>query len=232
MLAIGLATVINFSYQIYDKPAEILSIIKWSSPKSLYETWSVYKNEFTDYSTDLMTPGFLAALAQVESGGDPLASPDWSLQLNRSYKKWFSPLSSSIGLFQFTESTFDRAKNFCIHKNRSVKKGKWYQLNRCAFNGFYLRVWPSHSIELTSSYLDHNVKELTKDSNLSLSEKQKVAAIIHLCGKSKASEFIQNGLRVRHQDRCGSHSVGRYLSKLKKYQRQIKTQMISYKTAL
>ena len=45
--------------------------------KSPPETWSEYASLFEKYSTDIMTPELLAALAQVEGSGNPIVRTYW-----------------------------------------------------------------------------------------------------------------------------------------------------------
>ncbi len=59
-----------------------------------------------------MTPEFLCAMAQVESSGNPFASPKWKWQRTTDIKKIYAPASSAVGLLQYTNGTFKEAKQF------------------------------------------------------------------------------------------------------------------------
>ena len=214
----------NFMYQIYKKPAEILSLLNLGTPKILTQTWKSYKSDFIANSTKNIPSTYLAALAQVESSGNPLATPEWKLKWGKDFFKFFSPASTSVGLFQFTTPTFEKAKQYCIHDGKVLKIGPWYKFNSCWFNSLYLRVLPSHSIELTASYLDVAVKKILKRysyKNVSSKNKKRVASIIHLCGPGKAKRFVRSGFKINSVGRCGSHSSRRYIETVERYERQL-----------
>jgi hypothetical protein len=44
-----------------------------------------------------------------------------------------------------------------------------------------------------------------------LAQKQQLAAVIHLCGSKRGQSFAARGFRLRPGDRCGTHSLRRYL---------------------
>jgi hypothetical protein len=55
------------------KPAELFFPVSGALSKTPPETWRQYAPIFREHSTAVMTPGLLAALAQVEGAGNPLA---------------------------------------------------------------------------------------------------------------------------------------------------------------
>jgi hypothetical protein len=62
------------------------------------ETWRQYAPLFREYSTGVITPELLAALAQVESAGNPVGRTYW-----RWHPTWdpfaiYQPASSSVGM--------------------------------------------------------------------------------------------------------------------------------------
>ena len=63
----------NWIYQVLRKPAEILAPISASLLKSPDSTWQSYGPLFEEHSTSIIAPELLAALAQVEGNGNPLA---------------------------------------------------------------------------------------------------------------------------------------------------------------
>jgi hypothetical protein len=60
-------------------------------------------------------------------------------------------------MYQFTDGTFDEARELCIHDHRVVADGPWYAWRSCWFNWLYTRVVPTNAIEMASAYLDVNV---------------------------------------------------------------------------
>ena len=61
----------------------------------------------------------------------------------------YRPASSAVGMYQITDGTFREAKRYCIRDHVAVED--------CWFNSLYMRVIPSHAVELTSAYLDRRV---------------------------------------------------------------------------
>jgi hypothetical protein len=47
-----------------------------------------------------------------------------------------------------------------------------------------------------------------------LAQKQKLAAVIHLCGLKRGESFLTRGFRVTPGELCGTHSLRRYLSQI------------------
>lgn len=208
---------LNFSWQIYQKPTETLSLIFGQQVKSPQQTWNDYGSEFKENSTLLLSPTFLAALAQIESGGDPFASPPWQWNWQRTWKDWFAPISSSVGLYQFTRGTYEQARSFCIQNNQVVRTGQWFEWNTCWFNAFYMRFSPSDSIEMAASFLTHSLtKLLPKEQQVSSASAEKLAAIIHLCGEGVAQRFVNRLSAISTRHRCGTHSISTYLKKLQR----------------
>lgn len=208
------AVTTNFLWQIYQKPAEVVALLGWSKDKSHVSTWNNYAGFFNQHSTRLMTPQFLAALAQIESSGNPLATPQWKFRLTDRLSRVFSPQSSSVGLYQFTSGTFDKAKKYCI------KNGEAQSVN-CWFNSVYTRVFPSHSIEVASAYLDTEVRRLMKKhkKRLNLNMAQNLAGVIHLCGINKAEKYFQSGFNTNKIGECGTHNPRLYLKRLRQSRR-------------
>jgi hypothetical protein len=72
---------VNWAYHAFNKPSEILFPLDYSLNKHPVETWKQYKTLFREHSTAVITSEFLAALAQVEGGGNPVARTYWRWQL-------------------------------------------------------------------------------------------------------------------------------------------------------
>ena len=64
----------NWIYQVARKPGELLAPVSGSLAKSPDSTWQSYGSLFEKYSTNIISPEFLAALAQVEGSGNPIAN--------------------------------------------------------------------------------------------------------------------------------------------------------------
>src|SRR6188768_3697862 len=74
---LSLLPVINWLYHIVRNPSQVLSPLQKAMTKTPEATWRNYKEAFIENSTEIMTPEFLAALAQSESSGNPTAQPYW-----------------------------------------------------------------------------------------------------------------------------------------------------------
>jgi hypothetical protein len=62
------------------------------------ETWRQYGALFREYSTHAITPELLAALAQVESDGNPVARTYWRWRLTWHPFAIYEPASSAVGM--------------------------------------------------------------------------------------------------------------------------------------
>ncbi len=72
---------VNWAFHTFHKPTEILFPLDRSLNKSPVETWREYESLFREHATAVITPEFLAALAQVEGGGNPVARTYWRWEL-------------------------------------------------------------------------------------------------------------------------------------------------------
>src|SRR3954467_15134645 len=147
----------NGLYQVARKPAELFFPVSGVLSKTPAETWRQYQPIFRQHSTPAITPELLAALAQVESSGNPVARTYWRWQLTAQPLSVYRPASSAVGMYQITDGTFAEAKRYCIHDHQVLEDGPWQDWNSCWFNNMYVRVIPGHAIELTSAYLDRAV---------------------------------------------------------------------------
>jgi hypothetical protein len=64
---------VNWIVQVVRKPAEVFVAVSGSLAKVPAQTWRQYGPLFDEHSTAVITPELLAALAQVESSGNPVA---------------------------------------------------------------------------------------------------------------------------------------------------------------
>ena len=210
---LGLPTV-NLVYHVLRKPAEMFAFISSEFNKPPAETWRHYGSLFREYSTAAISPELLAALAQVEGSGNPLARTYWRWQLSWNPLALYQPASSAVGMFQMTDAAFAEARRFCIRDHIVIEDG-------CRFNWLYIRVVPSHAIQLAAAYLDHNVERVLAsypNTKPNAEHKRELAAIVHLCGAGSANAFAQRGFRVLTSERCGEHDVADYLVRVRAMQ--------------
>jgi len=214
---------VNWTYHAYYKPAEILFPLAHSLDKRPAETWNEYGSLFREHATDVITPELLAALAQVEGGGNPMARTYWRWQRTWNPLSLYQPASSAVGMYQITDVTFHEAKRYCIHDHKVVEDGAWGDVTSCWFNSLYTRVMPSHAIELTAALLAHGVESAMRHKRIAaatLQKKQDLAAVIHLCGAGAGHAYAMRGFRPIPRQRCGDHDVRDYLARVNtmKYQ--------------
>jgi len=223
ILVFWLAT--NAVYQVARKPTELFFPISVALHKSPESTWRAYAPLFRRHATELITPDLLAALAQVEGSGNPLARTYWRWSRSLDPFSIYQPASSSVGMYQISDGTFAEARRYCIHDHVVVKEGAWNDWDACWFNVLYTRVFPSHAIELTSAYLDHHVRRALRRypaPKATRDAKQRLAALTHLCGAGAGRGYARRGLALSPGQRCGSHDVRRYLEKVARQQARFK----------
>jgi hypothetical protein len=213
----------NWLYQVARKPAELLFPLSDGAAKQPAETWRHYESIFRAHETPVITAHFLAALAQVEAAGNPIARTYWRWRFTLNPFGIYRPASSAVGMYQMTDSTFRAMKRFCIHDHAVVQDGPWHDFESCWFNALYTRVIPTHAVELTSAYLDHRVTTTlarARVTHASLQQKQDLAAVEHLCGAGTAGVYAARSFRTRPGQRCGDHLLQSYLDRLTKMKAQ------------
>ena len=216
-LAVLVWFALNGIYQVVRKPSELFFPVSGTLNKSPTETWREYGPLFRSYSTDVMTPPLLAALAQVEGSGNPVARTYWRWSLTPAPFDLYRPASSAVGMYQITDGTFREARRFCIRRHQVVEDGPWNDWSSCWFNWMYTRVIPSHAVELTSAYLDRAVASVLERHPVrgaTLARKQELAALIHLCGAGAGDLYARRGLRLAEGQRCGDHEARDYLARV------------------
>jgi hypothetical protein len=205
-----IAVTLNLLYQVVRKPGELFFPVSGALSKTPTETWREYGPLFRHHSTAVMTPELLAALAQVEGAGNPVARTPWRVRASADPRELYRPASSAVGMYQITDGTFREAKRYCIRDHVAIEQGCW-------LNSLYLRVIPSHAVEMTSAYLDRSVDRsvvallASRKLAVSLAQKQDLAAVIHLCGARTGDAYARNGFRLTQGQRCGEHEVRAYL---------------------
>jgi hypothetical protein len=206
----------NLVYQVVRKPTELLFFVGGALAKTPTETWRQYGPLFRAYSTSTITPELLAALAQIESTGNPVARTYWRWRLTVNPFALYKPASSAVGLFQMTDPAYADAARYCIRRHAVADAD-------CGLTSLYIRVVPSHAIELAAVSLDRGVAAVlarAPDATANPQQKQDLAALIHLCGASPASAFARRGFQATAGERCGDHLVAAYLAKFNAMKRQ------------
>src|SRR5512139_206564 len=70
-------SVANLTYQVARKPTELFFPLSETLHKTPGETWDAYGHLFRRHSTPVISAELLAALAQVEASGNPVARTYW-----------------------------------------------------------------------------------------------------------------------------------------------------------
>lgn len=219
VLVVVLVPTVNWVYQVARKPSELFFPVSDDWYKTPSQTWRTYGSLFVTHSTPIMAPELLAALAQQEASGNPVARTYWRWSATSNFFEIYRPASSAVGMYQFTDGTFDEARRYCIRNHRVVADGPWYDWQSCWFNKLYARVIPSHAVELAASNLDRRVREILARKGIhraSLRQQQELAIITHLCGAGAAARYAARGLQLRPAQRCGAHDPREYVARVMK----------------
>jgi hypothetical protein len=214
LVLVALWLAVNWLVQVARKPTELFFPASGVLDKSPAETWRRYERVFREHSTAVITPDFLAALAQIEGAGNPVARTYWRWRLTEDPFDVYRPASSAVGMYQITDGTFREARRFCIHDHVVVEDGPWHDPNSCWFNSLYFRVVPSHAAEMTSAFLDRHVARALRGQRVgsaTLAQKQNLAALIHLCGVGAGESYAARGFHLSVKQRCGDQDVRGYL---------------------
>ncbi len=225
-LLVAIWFALNWIYQVVRKPSELLFPVSGKLNKTPAETWRQYGPLFEKYSTNVISPELLAALAQVEGSGNPVAQTYWRWAWRPHAFEIYKPASSAVGMYQITDGTFAEARHFCIRHHAVVEDGPWNDWHSCWFNGLYLRILPSHAVELTAAYLDRSVTLAVKSNHAqfaSVERIQELAALIHLCGAGAGDSYVQRGMRLAEAQRCGDQEARAYLARVNAARRIFET---------
>lgn len=213
----GLWASANWVYHAVHKPTELLFPVSGMLAKTPPETWRVYGPHFRKYATGTIAPEFLAALAQVESAGNPLAQTYWKWRLTWHPFEMYRPASSAVGMYQITDATFAQARRECGSEPTVPEEDFMRTRGFCWFDGLYARVVPSRAVELTARLLDRGVAATLRRQRTApstLQHKQDLAAVIHLCGAGTGETYVRRGFRLTSGQRCGDHDVREYLGRV------------------
>ncbi|MFN5405697.1 MAG: lytic transglycosylase domain-containing protein, partial [Bradyrhizobium sp.] len=80
-LARGVLALAQLAYHVVRKPTELFVVTGHALDKEPEETWRQYGSLFRESATRAITPELLAALAQTESSGNPVARTYWRWRL-------------------------------------------------------------------------------------------------------------------------------------------------------
>jgi hypothetical protein len=216
VLAIA-ALAVNGVYQVLRKPTELFFPVSSALNKLPEETWRRYAPLFKKHATAVTTAPFLAALAQVEASGNPIARTYWRWSWRPHFFELYRPASSAVGMYQITDGTFAEARHLCIHAHQVAREGAWNDWHGCWMNDLYSRVIPSDAVELVSAYLTANTEELLARyhrNNASLLQRQLLATVIHLCGAGAGAAYVRQGLHAVPGQHCGDQDVAAYLGRV------------------
>jgi hypothetical protein len=216
-LALVLWLTLNWLYQVVRKPSELFFPVSGTLDKTPAETWRQYAPLFRKYSTSIISPELLAALAQVEGSGNPVVRTYWRWSFSSKPFEVYRPASSAVGMYQITDGTFAEARRYCIRDHAVAEDGPWDDWNSCWFNRLYTRVIPSHAMELTAAYLDRSVTGALQRHHVKAAapqSKRELAAVIHLCGAGAGDAFVRRGLRLTEGQRCGDHDAREYVARV------------------
>jgi transglycosylase-like protein with SLT domain len=217
IVAVGLWAAANWVYHVLHKPTELLFPMSGALAKTPSDTWQEYGPQFRKYATPVVTAELLAALAQIESAGNPLARTYWKWNLTWDPLDLYRPASSAVGMYQITDATFAQTRRDCLREPTSFGIDSRRLPASCWLDSLYTRVVPSQAIELTATLLDRAVVETLKRQRLAtatLRQKQDLAAVIHLCGGGAGASFARRGFRLTAEQRCGDHDVRAYLGQV------------------
>jgi hypothetical protein len=215
-ILLAVITLVNLIYHVIHKPTELFAFIGHRLDKEPAETWRNYGPLFRAYSTNAIAPELLAALAQVESSGNPVDRTYWRWRWSFNPFAIYQPASSAVGLYQMIDGAFAEAARFCIRDHAVADTG-------CGFGSFYIRVFPSHAVELASVYLDRQVAAVLAragDVTPNVQQRQDLAAFIHLCGAGPATAFARRHFQMMAGERCGDHLVAAYVAHVNSMKRQ------------
>lgn len=217
MLAVLALACASVGWQVARKPTELVGALAPRSPKTPEGTWSAYGRFFEVHSTEVADPALLAALAQAESSGDPLARTYWRWRWSWNPLELYGPASSAVGLLQITDGTYEEARRLCIRDHEVARVGAWWDPSSCWLNVLYFRTVPSHAIEMTAAYLHDAVERILAAERMPRAtrlQQRDLATVIHLCGRERGAAFARRGFRAGPGERCGDHDLAAYLARV------------------
>jgi hypothetical protein len=224
VLLVAVFSVVNLVYQVLRKPTEMFFPVSGSLNKGPADTWRNYASLFRANSTANISPELLAALAQVESAGNPVARTYWRWSLTWASVRDLSARVERRRPVPDDQSGLRRGAALLHPPSRRHRRQCRRRFGRAAGStALYTRVVPSHAIELTAVYLDRAVAAILADRaepKASPRQRQDLAAIVHLCGAGPARRFARHGFHLSSGERCGDHDVATYVATVDTMERQ------------
>ncbi len=224
-MAIALWVPINLAYQVTQKPSELLAPLSSRLIKTPEETWQSYAPLFRRYATANVAPELLAALAQAESAGNPVATTYWRWRFSLNPLAIYRPASSSVGMYQMTDAAFAEAQHFCVSRHHVAEDHAESDAPACGQDGAYWRIMPGDAIELTATYLDRKLAALLAKRHpeaLTRQQKDNLAAVIHLCGPGPAAFYLRRGFHLTPGERCGDQDIAAYVGRVSSFERRFR----------
>lgn len=222
VLALGLLLLAGsvVAYHVWRKPSEVFMPLAETFKKTPEETWAAYGGLFREFSTARVPAELLAALAQVEGAGNPVAHTYWRWTPSLNPFEIYRPASSAVGMYQMTDAAFADAQRYCI-RNHAVVPADGIA---CKPPGLQSRLLAAHAVELTAVSLDRQTAALLgAKARGSARQVQDVAALIHLCGAGAARRFAANGFRPPPGASCGDHDPAYYVDKVNAMKERFRT---------
>ena len=225
VLLLALWAPINLAYQVMQKPSELLAPLSGWLIKTPEETWQSYAPLFRRYATANVAPELLAALAQAESAGNPVATTYWRWHFNFNPLAIYRPASSSVGMYQMTDAAFAEARHFCVSHHHVAEDRADSDAPACGLGGAYWRIMPRDAIELAATYLDRKLAALLRKrhpASLTQQQKDNLAAVIHLCGPGPAASYLRRGFHLAPGERCGGQDIAAYVGRVSNFERKFR----------
>lgn len=194
---------INLTFHIYQNPIHIFSFGAKPFYKTAIETWRSYGETFQRHGDSRVTPELLAAIAQVESNGNPLAAPPWRLSFSTDLTQIYAPASSAFGIMQITKGTFETMQKIAREEGKPAP--------------ILTRLRSEDSILLSALHLRRSIQEIIGERGWDKLDRRRatqLASIIHLCGPEVGRRFVKINYRTERLSRCGSHWPEVYSNKV------------------
>lgn len=184
---------LNAAYHLFQNPIHLLSFVAHPFHKTPQETWAAYSHHFEKHGDSKVTPELLAALAQAESSGNPLAAPPWQLRMSTDLAEIYAPASTAFGLMQITKGTFQTMLQIAREEGRPAP--------------VMTRLSVGDQIQLSAMNIRRNLQELVGDRFHSFEARRitNLSSVIHLCGPEVGRRLVRAGFKVDRLPKCGSH---------------------------
>ena len=207
----------NWAYHTIRKPTEVFFPLTNALDKQPFRNLArvrlvVPRACDRRHHTDL-----LAALAQVESAGNPVARTYWRgdrpgipwNSIDRHRARW--------ACSRLPTRPFRKENVIAFTTIGWFKTAAGTTCNPAGLTASIAGVLPSHAIELTAAMLDRAVDSAIRQSRRAhptFRQKQDLAAVIHLCGAGAGHAYVARGFRLAPHQRCGDHSARSYLDRV------------------